>query len=179
MKHTGLLLFVCLMVGCSLNQEFYRRNAERVAASKARSDQYDKERHERRALTPIEYDPLKMRYEDYLAAKARVQSWFQSTLREPDSAQFDWGYWEDRWNRMAWKERRAAPLGSNGVFVYLPTEGWRLLVFVNAKNAFGGYAGTEPYHFLFEDDGRLSEVREWRDGSEPFGDARYEGPAAA
>ena len=168
MKYACLFILTFMMVGCTSWRETYdAKFAARQAASKERAAQSWKARNERRAIVPIIHPAVKPAPDYRATAKMQVQVFFRSYLRDSESAKFDWGGWD----RVAWKERRLSLAGSGEPLEYVDVEGFRLIVLINAKNAFGGYVGWETYHFLFMDDGRLSEVREWADGSQRVGDS--------
>ena len=58
-------------------------------------------------------------------------------LKDPYSAQYQWGSFDQGWIR-------EAPMhGGRLVF------GYKLDVSVNAKNSYGGYGGFKPYTFVF------------------------------
>lgn len=72
-------------------------------------------------------------------AKAKALALLKTTLKDPTSAEIDWGYVSTGWVRTA------------------PLEGGRLMwgyildAKVNSKNGFGGYTGYSPMKFLFRD----------------------------
>ena len=72
-----------------------------------------------------------------LEAERKAKVWLKGHLKDPNSAEIDWGVVEPGWIR-------DAPIQGGG-FVF----GYRLDSQVNAKNSFGGYTGYKPYIFLF------------------------------
>lgn len=70
-------------------------------------------------------------------AQRKAQSFISSSLKDPNSAQYQWGNVEKGWIR------HAPAYGGGLVFGYI------LDVNVNAKNSFGGYVGFKPYQFVF------------------------------
>lgn len=70
-------------------------------------------------------------------AQQKAQSFLSNRLKDPYSAQYQWGNVYQGWIRHA-------PIHGGGlVFGYI------LDVNVNAKNSFGGYVGFKPYRFVF------------------------------
>ena len=72
-----------------------------------------------------------------IEAQAQAEKWLKSHLKDPHSAQIDWGVVQKGWTK-------DAPIQGGG-FQF----GYKLDVQVNAKNSFGGYTGYKPYIFLF------------------------------
>ncbi len=61
-----------------------------------------------------------------------------SVLKDPDSRRVIWGPVEQGY------ERSEVP---SGEWMF----GYKMLAGVNAKNSYGGYAGSKPYIFFFQD----------------------------
>jgi len=71
-------------------------------------------------------------------AVAKAKQFFSRYLKDPLSAQFEWGNVQPGW----W---RHAPIHGGGLVF-----GYVLEVNVNAKNSFGAYTGFRPYAFVFK-----------------------------
>lgn len=70
-------------------------------------------------------------------AKEKAENFLSDRLKDPNSAQYQWGNIYQGWIRHA-------PIhGGDLLFGYI------LDVNVNAKNSFGGYVGFKPYRFVF------------------------------
>lgn len=94
------------------------------------------------------------------ALQAFVSAYIKERLRDPDSARFDWRpvrkvYYEipsqavlDWAKSVAEHGDLATPIKSDQPSTQVQF-GWCLRVGVNAKNGFGGYAGTRTWKFLF------------------------------
>lgn len=85
--------------------------------------------------------------------ESQITEYFQRTLKDPDSAKYKFG-----------TPRRAyvnAPLAYGGEVTWV---GYAVPVQVNAKNGFGGYAGFQPFTFLFQN----GSIREYREGWNPL-----------
>ena len=72
------------------------------------------------------------------AAQDKAQSWLKGVLKDPSSAQYDWGTVQQGW-------ARTAPI-EGGKLIW----GYRLDAKINARNSFGGYNGYKPYLFMFK-----------------------------
>lgn len=72
-------------------------------------------------------------------AEAQANGWLDRHLKDPDSAQAEWGPVSQGWAR--------EPVFDGGDLMF----GYSLEGMVNAKNSFGGYVGAKPYSFLFRD----------------------------
>ena len=79
------------------------------------------------------------------AAQDKALSWLKVVLKDPSSAQYEWGTVQQGW-------ARTAPI-EGGELVW----GYRLDAKVNAKNSFGAYIGYKPYFFMFRN-GELDSV---------------------
>ncbi len=79
------------------------------------------------------------------AAQDKAQSWLKGVLKDPSSAQYDWGTVQSGW-------ARKAPI-EGGKLIW----GYRLEAKINARNSFGGYNGYKPYVFMFKN-GELDGV---------------------
>ncbi len=75
-------------------------------------------------------------------AELIASTWLDYHLRDPDSAIVDWTEAQRGWMNTS----PVLPGIGRNVF------GYRLDATVNAKNAFGGYAGAKPYVFIFQDE---------------------------
>ena len=81
-----------------------------------------------------------------------IATTFGPTLRDPESARYQLGEPERSWlPRYHFDVDRVAPYKSGHVF------GWTIRFTVNAKNAFGGYAGAQAYEAFFQE-GRLRAI---------------------
>lgn len=78
-------------------------------------------------------------------AEAKATTWLRSVLKDPESAQIDWGQVEKGW-------ARHAPIDGGGLIF-----GYKMDAQINARNSFGGYTGYKPYLFMFKD-GELKNV---------------------
>ena len=74
-------------------------------------------------------------------AQRIAQSFLNKRLKDPRSAQYEWGRFYKDW------VRRSLIDGREMIF------GYRLDVSVNAKNSYGGYTGFKEYIFMFYDGG--------------------------
>ncbi len=72
-------------------------------------------------------------------AQRDAERWLSRQLKDPMSAQYQWGKVYKGWIRHA--------IIYGGRVEY----GYRLDASVNAKNSFGGYTGFKAYQFLFRD----------------------------
>ena len=70
-------------------------------------------------------------------AQASAQAFLKRHLKDPSSAQVDWGGVNRGW-------MREAPIHGNKLRF-----GYMLTASVNAKNSFGAYTGYKPYQFFF------------------------------
>lgn len=81
-------------------------------------------------------------------AQERVEAYYQTTLRDPDSARYEHGE--------TFKGRCAGdPISEIPAWL-----GWASNVSVNAKNGFGGYTGYKDYTLLFAPDDSVARVIE-------------------
>ena len=78
-------------------------------------------------------------------AQSRAQSWVMTQLKDPLSAQCNWGPVQRGWTR-------GAPIEGGSLYF-----GYRMEASINAKNSFGGYVGFKPYVFMFKN-GDLEHV---------------------
>lgn len=86
-------------------------------------------------LASADYGSYVTQYE----ARRKAKEFFADYLKDPYSAQYQWGTIEKGWIR-------EAPIsGGNLIFGYI------LRVNVNAKNSYGAYIGYKPYVFIFYD----------------------------
>jgi len=79
------------------------------------------------------------------AGQDKAQGWLKGVLKDPSSAQYDWGTVQQGW-------ARTAPI-EGGKLIF----GYRLDAKINARNSFGGYNGYKPYLFIFKN-GELDGV---------------------
>lgn len=70
-------------------------------------------------------------------AQRQVRDFLSTRLKDPGSAQYQWGSVYQGWMR------HARIHGAGVVFGYI------LNVSINAKNSFGAYNGFKPYEFVF------------------------------
>ncbi len=70
-------------------------------------------------------------------AEQQAKAWLKLHLKDPGSAQYDWGEVTKGW-------ARHAPI-DGGKLLF----GYNLTAQINAKNSFGGYNGYKPYQFYF------------------------------
>lgn len=78
-------------------------------------------------------------------AEEKAKSWLKGHLRDPSSAEYEWGTVQQGW-------ARTAPI-EGGRLIW----GYRLEARINARNGFGGYNGYKPYQFMFKN-GELDGV---------------------
>lgn len=78
-------------------------------------------------------------------AEAKATAWLKTVLKDPESAQIDWGRVEQGW-------ARHAPIDGGGLMF-----GYRMDAQINARNGFGGYTGYKAYLFIFKN-GELKNV---------------------
>lgn len=73
--------------------------------------------------------------------KPMVKGAIERMLRDPDSARFEWSPpYQITCDKGLYRTKKR-------------WQGWAMDVNVNAKNAFGGYTGFQPYLIMFESDG--------------------------
>lgn len=72
-------------------------------------------------------------------AKSFAEFWILSKLKDPESARIEWS----AIHRSTFRKS-----GTNDLYQFA----WELTAFVNAKNSFGGYTGSKPWHFFFRGD---------------------------
>lgn len=70
-------------------------------------------------------------------AESTAQAWLKTTLKDPSSAEIDWGSVGPGW------ARDGALTGGALTF------GYKLDAQINARNSFGGRTGYKPYVFMF------------------------------
>lgn len=74
------------------------------------------------------------------AAQDLAQTYLRGALKDPLSAQYEWGQVQRGWVK-------DSPLqGGKATF------GYTLNVKINARNSFGGYVGFKPYMFVFRNE---------------------------
>lgn len=71
-------------------------------------------------------------------AKKLAKDWLDKKLKDPFSAQYNFGTIE--------RGYAVAPIINGGTKYF----GYRLIVNVNAKNSYGGYTGYQEYQFMFK-----------------------------
>lgn len=72
-------------------------------------------------------------------AQSKAEAFMRGILKDPMSAQYEWGSVERGW-------ARDAPF-SGGTLYW----GYKLDARINARNSFGGYGGAKQYMFMFHD----------------------------
>ena len=72
-------------------------------------------------------------------AEAKAQTFLKTSLKDPATAQYEWG-------SVGQGYFRTAPI-EGGKLLW----GYRMEAKINAKNSFGGYTGYTPWYFLFKD----------------------------
>lgn len=87
----------------------------------------------REQIINADYGPYPTNYEQ------RIKDYFSNILRDPYSAQY-------RFHKPFKGYTNKAPIQGGGVDKF----GWIVRVWVNAKNAFGGYIGEKQYMFFFK-----------------------------
>lgn len=97
-----------------------------------------------------DYGPYPENYEQ------RIKDYFSSILRDPYSAQY-------RFHKPFKSWTRKAPIRGGGIDKF----GWTVRVWVNAKNAFGGFTGEKQYIFFFKD-GIMQETGYLSSYHEPY-----------
>jgi hypothetical protein len=86
------------------------------------------------------------------AAQAAVLSFMAMTLKDPDSAHYQWGQVGPGWIK-------DAPFFGGRTHY-----GYTIFVVVNARNSFGAYAGPTKYQFLMRDGRIEAAMKQGRDG---------------
>lgn len=76
--------------------------------------------------------------------KSQIKKYFNQRLKEPESV---------RYGQFTEPTKGYSLDADSGEWVF----GYHVLVFVNAKNSYGGYTGEQGYSFLFRD-GKMVEV---------------------
>lgn len=111
------------------------------------------------AASPVDAWTTKKKYAEYIESlppegdkpsaeyvKRAVNAYFKYSLKDPDSANYEWG---------------AIELGTwKGAFEKYGTPGWIADVQVNAKNSYGAYIGYKPYKFIFRS-GSIVEIYQY------------------
>lgn len=69
-------------------------------------------------------------------AQAIAVAWLSTRLKDPYSAQIEWGPVERAWIRLP-------PVEGFGLVF-----GYRITAMINAKNSYGAYIGARPYAFV-------------------------------
>ncbi len=74
-------------------------------------------------------------------AQRIAQTYLNRHLKDPRSAQYDWGTLQKSWAQRG--------IYGRGERIF----GYKLDVDINAKNSYGGYTGFKKYRFMFYNDG--------------------------
>lgn len=93
---------------------------------------------------------------------AAIAHTFGPVLLDPASALYSFGEPEHAWLPSYHFRARGAPMEPGHVY------GWRVRFEVNARNAFGGYAGAQPYEAFFRG-GELAAVLQQDPRPDVFG----------
>lgn len=95
-------------------------------------------------------------------AESKAKAFLRGTLKDPSSAEYDWGTVQRGYVR-------TAPI-EGGKLIW----GYKLDAQINAKNSFGGYTGFKPYVFMFKN-GQLEGVWGSQEIGSGFGATSYMG----
>lgn len=89
--------------------------------------------------------------------KEIVENGARKILKDPESARFR--YPDEKQKYCALSNSKTGPMQPITLISDSPLLGYSGIVFINAKNSFGGYTGEEPYWYMITD-GKLSLIRE-------------------
>lgn len=101
--------------------------------------------------------PTEAEKQNYITS---AESWITSKLKDPDSAKFGWP------NRFVWGTYKSEMIGSPFSRYGQKYTGWISCGTVNAKNAYGGYAGASTV--IVVGDGMIVNVVDMDDASDRF-----------
>lgn len=89
-------------------------------------------------------------------AEDAARAFLKRYLKDPESAEMDWGTVQKRW-------LREAPI-NGGKLKF----GYMLTANINAKNSFGAYTGYKPYQFFFFNGTLVSVYAQQENGGLPY-----------
>lgn len=89
--------------------------------------------------------------------KEIVENGIRNILKDPESARFR--YPDEQQKYCALSNSKVGPIKPITSHTASPLTGYSGIVFVNAKNSFGGYTGESPFWYMITD-GKLSLIKE-------------------